>query len=346
MKTYRTRTPDFNQLIKVLSREKTPFPVLFEIFMDSEYYTFFSGKDISKVEHGSIEQIKTIIDAFHNAGYCYASVHGSEFRFPAKAREHKDSISLNDGGIIHDEESFKSYNWVDPESCDYSNLAAAKDILPDGMKLVVLGPGGVLENVTSLIGYEDLCYMVYETPELLEQVFNNVGSRLLRYYELSLEFDTVGAIVSNDDWGFNTQTFLSTEHMRKYVFPWHKKIVEAAHKKGRKAILHSCGCMNEVFEDIINDMKFDAKHSYEDNILSVEDSYARYGNRIAILGGLDLDFLIQSPTEKVLERATALARLGVEKGGYALGTGNSMCDYVPEDKALTLINVANQWELR
>ncbi len=47
-------------------------------------------------------------------------------------------------------------------------------------------------------------------------------------------------------------------------------------------------------EDIICDMKFDGKHSYEDNIIPVEEAYRRWGGRIAILGGIDVDFLIRS----------------------------------------------------
>ncbi len=234
---------------------------------------------------------------------------------------------------------------MNPDKCDYSKLEKIRDYLPEGMKLIVMGPGGVLENVTWLIGYENMCYMLYEEPELLQAVFDKVGSSLLRYYERALEYDTVGAIISNDDWGFNTQTFLSVPNMRKYVFPWHKKIVEAAHKKGKPAILHSCGYMNEVFEDIIEDMQFDGKHSYEDNILSVEKSYARWGDRIAILGGLDLEFFIRSPVEEVQRRVKTLADHAVNATGYALGSGNSMCYYIPRDKAIAMLEIANNYGL-
>ena len=60
----------------------------------------------------------------------------------------------------------------------------------------------------------------------------------------------MGFLASNDDWGFNTQTFRKPDDMRKYVFPWHKKIVEAAHRNGKPCLLHSCG----KFDDVIDDM--------------------------------------------------------------------------------------------
>ncbi len=76
--------------------------------------------------------------------------------------------------------------------------------------------------------------------------------------------------------------------MREYVTPWHKKIVELIHEAGRPAILHSCGNLVPLWEDIIDDIGYDAKHSYEDTILPVEEAYQTYGDRIAILGGIDM----------------------------------------------------------
>ena len=72
-------------------------------------------------------------------------------------------------------------------------------------------------------------------PDLAEDVFEAVGSRLVRFYEICSSFDSVGACFSNDDWGFKNQTMLGPDDMRKYVFPWHKRIVEAIHKNGKTA---------------------------------------------------------------------------------------------------------------
>ena len=38
------------------------------------------------------------------------------------------------------------------------------------MKLKVKGPGGVMENMIDLIGFDNLCYMLYDEPELVEEV--------------------------------------------------------------------------------------------------------------------------------------------------------------------------------
>ncbi|MFI3326601.1 MAG: uroporphyrinogen decarboxylase family protein [Clostridia bacterium] len=343
MHIFRTSEPDFSDLEKLLRREPLAKPIPFEIFVTHQFFEFFTGEPAPKNED-ELETLKWIVNAFYNAGYVHATTWGANFSFPKRNHERKESVSLNDCSSITDRESFESFKWIDPNTCDYSRLEKISPFLPGKMKLLITGPSGVLENVTALVGYDNMCYMLYEDPELLKDIFDKVGSSLYDYYRNCLEYDTVGAIVVNDDWGFNTQTFLSAAHLREYVFPWHKKIVELAHAKGKCAILHSCGNLETVFEDIITDMKFDGKHSFEDKILSVEDSFEKYGNRIAILGGLDIDFFIRATTDEVTQRAEKLVRLTTEKGGYALGTGNSLCSYIPEEKVVALLNVIKNYK--
>ena len=104
-------------------------------------------------------------------------------------------------------------------------------------------------------------------------------------------------------------------------------------------ILHSCG----HFESILNDMAdigIDARHSYEDTIMPVEEAYERYRDRFAILGGLDVDFVCRSSPEDVYGRARAMLERTADRGGYALGTGNSVPDYLPDENYFAMIRAA------
>jgi uroporphyrinogen decarboxylase len=92
-------------------------------------------------------------------------------------------------------------------------------------------------------------------------------------------------------------------------------------------------------EDLIEDVKIDAKHSYEDSILSVEEALRLYGGRIAILGGIDLDRLCRSTEEELEAYIACLLGKADEKGGYALGSGNSIPDYVPVQNYLKMLEV-------
>jgi len=331
------RQPDFNNLLSVLKCQVPSRPTLFEFFLNDGLYRELAGTEISNMSD-KLAHYRLLIHAFKNAGYDYATVHGSSFSFQSGHRNRANTISLNEGNVIYNRKSYDEYQWPNPDDFDYTMLEDVKVELPEAMKLIVCGPGGVLENAISLTGYDNLCFMIYDEPELAFDIFEAVGSRLLRYYEICSAYETVGALISNDDWGFKTQTMLTPEQLRQYVFPWHKRIVEAIHAEGKPAILHSCGNFDHIMEDVIEDMKYDGKHSYEDNILPVELAYERLVGRIAVLGGIDLDFVCRSTPAQVKEYSLKMLKRVEKRGGYALGTGNSVPEFVPSANYFAMIS--------
>lgn len=332
------REPDFENIRRVLTCQKPNRPTLFEFFMNDDVYEAAAGP--APTGDDPVAHMAYTIQAFAACGYDYATVSGCDFRFPTDSVSSKETLSLNDFAIIESWEDFEKYPWPDAKHADYSRLEKIKPYLPPKMKLMTSGPNGLLENVIQLVGYENLCLMLYDDPDLVQAIFDKVGSTLVDYYENCAKYDTVGILMINDDWGFNTQTMLSVADMRKYVFPWHKKMVEAAHKNGKLAVLHSCGYANDIMEDIIEDMQYDGRHSYEDNIVPVEEFYKRWGGRIAVLGGMDVDFLVRSEEEEITRRSKAMLELAKEKGGYALGSGNSIPRYIPKEKYFAMTAAA------
>lgn len=340
MEPLTTRQPDFNQLLKVLNKEVPDRPVLFELFLNDELYGILAGEEIANMTDDAAHYRK-VITAFRNAGYDYATIDGTtDFWFTTPEKDLKESQSANSGVVITDRASFEAYPWPDPINANYSPIELASTVLPEGMKLITKGPGGIEENAIDLVGYDNLCYMLYDNPELLSDIFSALGSRLYEYYKRCLAFDSVGAIIVNDDWGFKSQTLFPPSLLREHVFPWNKKIVEAAHKAGKKAILHSCGNLSAVMDEIIDDLGYDAKHSYEDVITPVEEAYEKWSGRIAIMGGIDVDFMCVSSEEDIAKRCAAMLDRVADRGGYALGTGNSVPTYIPYEKYFTMVRTA------
>lgn len=334
------RKPDFEELELVLNKQRPSRPVLFEFYLNDRLLKKLTGMPASYVPKDLNEEAAMQVKAYEKAGYDYCTVRPTGFHFSRGNRESKESVSLNEGAIITDWDSYEAYVWPDADKADYSFFRDMQGKLPGNMKLIAYGPDGVLENVIALVGYENLCYMLYEDPELVKAVTESVGKAMLQYYENVVSYPTVGGIISNDDWGFKTQTMFAPDMLREYIFPWHKRIVEAAHKQNKYAILHSCGFMDEIIDDIIEDMRFDGKHSYEDTIRPVEEAYEWLRGRIAVIGGIDLDFVCSKDEAAITERCVRMLERTKERGGYALGTGNSVPEYVPDDHYFAMIKAA------
>jgi uroporphyrinogen decarboxylase len=294
------------------------------------------------IEQIGIEFFRMVIEGYRKAGYDYVSLFSSKMdtlRFETGESNSIHSKSQNEGWLINDWESYEKYNWPTVDQINYEWFEKIEKEIPEGMKYMACSNGGVLENTIEIVGFENLCMLSLMDEELTQTIFDSVGSRLLAYYETISRMDHIGILMVNDDWGFNTQTVLSPDAMRKFVTPWHKKIVRTIHDAGKPAVLHSCGNVKELMDDIIDDIGFDGKHSFEDNIFPVEQAYEWWGDRIAILGGIDVNFLSTQSPEAIRKRSEKILEMTTKNGGYALGSGNSIPAYIPEENFRAMIGV-------
>jgi uroporphyrinogen decarboxylase len=346
--------PDFNRLEKVFLRQGEPDRVpFFELLSNLETQVLHA---LGRFDHtrrsapGSADEenrlIRQQIDYMYLLGYDYITLYPKNFDFPRKEAPKavtsygEREYHTADFHTISCRRDFDTYPWPDPSALDYSNFEQAAKILPEGMKIIA-SFSGVLENVMWLLGYEGTSYLLYEDQQLIEDMFSAVGSRIVAYYDNVGSLDSVGALLLGDDMGFKTQTLLSPEVFRKYLFPWHRKIVQTAHRKGKPVILHACGNLGEVMEDIIA-CGWDARHSFEDVIEPVWEAKQKYGHRIAILGGFDMDKICRMSRREVRAHTRFLIEKCAPGGGWALGTGNSVADYVPVVKINYIIKTVYQ----
>ncbi|MHB9036209.1 MAG: uroporphyrinogen decarboxylase family protein [Armatimonadota bacterium] len=316
--------PDFARLRRVLLRESgndcVPF---YELLVDVPMMERILGRPVPDTA--------STVDFYYRAGYDYVPV------WPTVGFTFGSLIDRSSGYPIHDWETFEKYPWPTPESVEYTEFESVTSILPEGMAIIGQ-TSGIFEAVQSLMGYEQLCYMLVDDPALIEAIFERLSEIYESMYKGMADIENVGAVVISDDMGFKTSTLLGADDLRRYVLPRHRRLAEIVHAAGEPCILHSCGQLAGIMEDIIDYVGIDAKHSYEDSIIPVTEAKRLYGDRIAILGGFDLDRLCRSSESEVREYTRMLvAELGAQ-GGYALGSGNSIAKYVPVENYLAMLD--------
>lgn len=341
--------PDFGRLEKVLRRQGIPDRVPFcELFSNIEFEVLKTiGQTAGPAPETTDPQymewsLRQRINHAYHLGYDYINVGSNNFSFPIKAnpstitKEGERAYYLGSSHTIANREDFEKYDWPVMSKIDYSPLEQVSKILPEGMKVMSGGPGGVLENVMWLLGYEGISYLLYDDEPLVQDMFNAVGTRMLEYFSTAASFDVIGALILGDDMGFKTQTMLSPDVFRKYVFPWHKKVVDAVHRHNKPIVLHSCGNLKEVIEDVIG-CGWDARHSFEDGIEPVWEAKKTHGDRIAHIGGFDVDKICRMTEKEVRQHTRFLIEKCAPGGGWALGTGNSVASYVPVNNLLAML---------
>ena len=96
-------------------------------------------------------------------------------------------------------------------------------------------------------------------------------------------------------------------------------------------------------EDLIEVVKIDAIHSFEDVIEPVESVFRRYGDRVAVLGGVDVNLLSRGTPQQVRARCREILDVCGGKGGFALGSGNSVTNYCRIENFYAMIDEARSW---
>ena len=96
-------------------------------------------------------------------------------------------------------------------------------------------------------------------------------------------------------------------------------------------------------DDLIDYVKIDAKHSNEDVIMPIGEIKAKWGNRIAILGGVDVNYLCTHSTSEIAEYTKRVLDECAEGGGFAIGTGNTVANYIPVDNYLALVETVHRF---
>jgi uroporphyrinogen decarboxylase len=353
--------PDIGELIEVLFRRRMPRRVHHvELFLDAEIKDAvcrrfglaaglnssdplsetrrdialhaFLGYDMFRVGVAR----KTVFPSATIAAPDTANPPGQQRSERAWQEEHK--------GPIQGWKDFEAYPWPKVADLDLSVLEWLERNLPPNMGWYEL-TAHVFEMLSFLLGYETLCYFVVDEPALVDAILERVGIFYADFTRVLADFSKAAVIWGSDDLGFRSGTMMSPDFLRVKILPWHARCAEIARSKGKPYLLHSCGRLDAIMRDLIEDVCIDGKHSFEDAIQPVAESKRLYGDRISLLGGIDMDFLCRSCESDIRQRVRDTLDVCMKGGGYCLGTGNTVANYVPLDNYLAMIDEGRMYRI-
>jgi len=320
-------------------------------WVDTGEYTEYMGgqMDFSGKGRGTIEAwLDNQISFWYHMGYDYVRVEVS-LPLPAVShvipdtaapKQHTRAWQELGEGVIATWEDFEKYPWPKiTESCFALHQYIASH-LPEGLGFITCHAGGVYEHTSRLLGYEGLCYLLHDDSKLVQAVTDRLGHLIYEYNRHLLDFPEISVIFQGEDLGYNTQTLLPPDAIRKYFLSWHKKFAQQAHEKDKLYFLHSCGNIDSIMEELIEEVKIDGKHSFQDNVQPVTEAKKIYGDRIALLGGVDVDKLARLKPEDLRTYVRSIIDACAPGGRFAVGAGNSIPSYIPVENYLTMLDEA------
>ena len=352
-------SPDWESFLACIQRKGTPDRVHYiELFLDREVkedlcrkFNLLDGMDVG--DPYFLEKRALIIQRFLGYDYVRGCIENLDMPLSETAVQDTSLLARDGGRSFIDEgkgpisnwEEFEKYPWPDPQKTSYRQIEWLDKNLPDDMCIVCHGGfAHFAEYLTWLMGYQTLCYALFDTPDLVQAITDRLLEIYIPALEGVLQFDGVKVIWGSDDMGFKTSTLISPADLRKYVLPGHKKMAEMAHSAGRPYLIHSCGKLTDIMADLIDDVQIDGKHSFEDTIEDVRDVKKEYGQKIALLGGIDVDFLCRAEEDAIRARVRETLDVCLPGGGYCLGSGNTIANYVPIQNYLAMLDEGRNYK--
>jgi uroporphyrinogen decarboxylase len=343
--------PDYEGLLRNLRREGTPDRVYFmELGVDGEVVNAVDERfgvsahlDRSNPDYPILRDIA--VRRFLGYDYCRSGIGGLSLPLRNNVTEDTASLKRAGGRTWRDEtrgpiaswEDFEKYPWPDLSKLNTEAIEKYSRLLPDDMGLTWHG-AHFCEYLVWLFGYENLGYQLYDNRPLVKAVADRIMEIEVAACRLALQFDRIRIMWHSDDIGFKTGLMFSLADMREFVVPGHRRLAQMAHEAGRLVLLHACGQRDQIMEDLIEDVKLDGIHSFEDVILPVTEAKRRYGRRLAVIGGIDVDLLCRAEPQDIRRRVCETLDVCQPGGGYALGSGNTVANYIPLDNYLTMLD--------
>lgn len=342
--------PDFGNLVMAARNQSAPRLPLYEHLIGPRMMTEILGRDPypGMASTGEAERLRAFEDYWsfwRRMGYDTASFEGCVTEILPGG----GALGRHEPGCIETREDFEKYPWDALPDLYFDRFAPAFDALlrtcPPGMKAVGGVGNGVFECVQDLVGYINLCFVRSDDYELYCDLFRKMGDVHAAIWDRFLREHSEAFCVLRfgDDLGFNTASLISTDDIVNLVLPQYRRVTDLVHGTGRPFLLHSCGNLFKVFEQIIDIARIDAKHSNEDSIAHFRTWVERYGDRIGNFGGIDTDVLCQKTPDEIRAYVLDCLENVAGRGGIAFSSGNSIPDYVPTDGYLAMIEAVRDW---
>lgn len=205
-----------------------------------------------------------------------------------------------------DEETVEAFfqSFPDPESPALIPCEKKKD----GRYLLGRWWACFFERLWSLRGMENALTDFYLYPDEVHRLFEKLTDFYMRCMERAKEAWDVDGFFVSDDIGTQTGPFFSMEIFREFFKPYYKKLIDKAHELGTHFWLHSCGNIQMFLPEFI-EIGLDVIHPIQKNTMSEEEIARGFGDRICILAGFDVQYLIPFGTpEEVKKEAIFLMK--------------------------------------
>ena len=239
----------------------------------------------------------------------------------------------------------RSYTWPNPDWWDYSGLP--KQI--EGKEDYPIQGGGSEPFLTykKLRGEEQAFVDLVENPDIvhycLDKLFDLCYENTRRIYE-QIPGKVMITYVA-EDMGGQEDLMYSPEHIREFLIPRMKRMIDLAHQAGAFVFFHSDGAVRKIIPDMIN-AGIDVLNPIQWRCKGMErESLKRdFGDRVIFHGGVDNQLTLAfGSVEEVRKEVIDNLRILGEGGGYILAPCHNIQTVSPPENIVAMYETGYEY---
>jgi uroporphyrinogen decarboxylase len=274
----------------------------------------------------------------------YVDEFGRTFKAMKNPSDNMDILFYN-GGYFKNFEDYEAFDYpldINDEIRELNFKTQQEIMQANNFEVYIIpGFGALLEMVCESFGIENFSRLL-SNPKQAKKVFDDRGNFALELAKKCIEWGAE-TIILWDDYAYKSGLFMSPIKFQEYVFPWLNRICSHVHKYGAKVLLHSCGDILPIFEDLIN-CGIDAFNPIEPTTANPEYNIfklkEKYGKDVTLIGNVSPQDLADKDPEYIIDYTKKLIRKCGPGGGFIISSGHSINPAVKLENFLAMRETA------
>jgi len=203
-----------------------------------------------------------------------------------------------------------------PADWEFVKAGALHTTLPLTLLNPLGGCFGFYSMLRNWIGTENLCYLFYDDPKLIEECLETLGEFALRVFEKAVTQVPFDFYYIHEDMAGKGGPLMGPDLFRKFILPHYKRFVGFLKSNGVKIVLVDTDGDHNVLIPVMLEAGVDGFGPIE-RAAGMDPVAVRrqYGKSVCMVGGVDKREIAKGPAAIDAELARSVTPI-IEQGGY------------------------------